>query len=127
MDPHNSTGSFLGDYRKFYQENLQRVLGSKPSTPPLPDWRRAVRATFGQAPLVDPTPPPVAEADLKRPFGGANEAWRKHPLINPGSRSMWAFLPGLRPAILIFGAYVVGESIYYSLKGDKSSSHSAHH
>lgn len=42
------------------------------------------------------------------PFHG-QDAWRRHPLFT----NLWKDpLPGFRPAVIVFGAYMVGEYAY---------------
>lgn len=42
------------------------------------------------------------------PFHG-QDAWRRHPLF----LNLWKDpLPGFRPAVMVFGAYMVGEYAY---------------
>ena len=45
------------------------------------------------------------------PFQG-QDAWRRHPLLS----GLWKDpLPGLRPAAVVFSAYLVGEYCYKAL------------
>ena len=45
------------------------------------------------------------------PFQG-QDAWRRHPLLS----GLWKDpLPGLRPAVVVFSAYLVGEYCYKAL------------
>ena len=53
-------------------------------------------------------------------FSPYHESWRKHPMLNPRYRDMF---PGLGYAVVIFGAYLIGETMYNRLKHKGGADH----
>lgn len=52
--------------------------------------------------------------------GGLN-AWRNHPMLRPNS--VWECLPGLKKALVVFGAYCVVDFGYNAIASKKSGGH----
>ncbi|KAL7432011.1 hypothetical protein ACHAXH_002852, partial [Discostella pseudostelligera] len=75
-----------------------------------------------------PTALPLSNTTItitNMPFHG-QDAWRRHPLFT----NLWRDpLPGFRPAVLVFSAYMVGEFAYkvinYQLNAPPAHSHGA--
>lgn len=54
----------------------------------------------------------------------ALNAWRNHPLLRPNS--VWEYLPGLKKALVVFGAYVVIDTGYNAMTKKKHGGHEGH-
>lgn len=79
----------------------------------MPELQRLITLLLFAGPfliLSRPTPSAAAHRLLSTimPFHG-QDAWRRHPLFT----NLWKDpLPGFRPAVMVFGAYMVGEYAY---------------
>lgn len=71
-------------------------------------WCVLQRVLLLQAHQIGSSPEVVLLYVNNMPFHG-QDAWRRHPLFT----NLWKDpLPGFRPAVIVFGAYMVGEYAY---------------